>query len=153
MSTDSPYDAPGHMSQEPAAIAAGGLSPDTVEIRIPAAPQHLSAVRAVAADLAMHQDMDLDSVDDLRLAVDEACSSLVRLAAEGRTLTCRFTVLPGEIKVNVWVHSANNAGPSTRGFSWQVLQTLTDTAVSKVTKDGPDYLVRIQLAKRQPHHG
>lgn len=152
MSTDSPYDVPGHSLQEPTAIAESGLSPDTVEIRVPATPQHLSVVRAVAADLAMHQDMDLDSVDDLRLAVDEACSSLVRLAAEGRTLTCRFTVLPVEIKVNVWVHSANNAGPSTRGFSWQVLQTLTDTAISEVAKEGTDYLVRIQLVKRKPDH-
>jgi len=145
-----PPQIPNQPGAEPAVPEANGLPVDAVEVRIPATPQHLSAVRAVAADLAMHQDMDLDSVDDLRLAVDEACSTLVQLAAHGETLACRFTVQPAEIKVNASVRSHSETGPSTRGFSWQVLQTLTDHAVSEVSRHGGAYLVCIELTKRKP---
>ena len=40
----------------------------------------LPAVRAMAGDLAMRMDFDLDAVEDLRLAVDEACATLASIA-------------------------------------------------------------------------
>ncbi|WP_237710434.1 ATP-binding protein [Saccharopolyspora spinosa] len=61
-----------------------------VEVRIAAEAAQLAVMRAVVGDLAMRADYDVDSIADLRLAVDEACSSLVRLAAPEATLVCRF---------------------------------------------------------------
>lgn len=98
-----------------------------VEIRLTAGSEYLSTVRAVAADLALQQDMTLDEVDDLRLAVDEACSMLVPLAAPGAVLRCRFSLGEREIRVHCSVPSAGAARPPMDGFPWQVLVTLTDT--------------------------
>ncbi len=130
-----------------------GEDSDHVELRVGASARHLSAVRALAADLAYQLDMNLDAVSDLRLAVDEACSALVQLAAPASVMTCRFAVAHDEIAVRVSVPSAEEQAPSERGFSWQVLTTLADDVRSEVTNSPDGYLVSIELTKsgaRQP---
>lgn len=122
----------------------------TVEVRTAATAKHLSSVRAVAADLAMREDFDLDSVADLRLAVDEACSTLVQLAARESDLRCRFTAAAGELRVLATVRSAHGNGPAGNTFSWQVLHTLAEEARSEVVQDGGTFLVHIELVKRKP---
>jgi serine/threonine-protein kinase RsbW len=122
-----------------------------VELRLTAGSEYLSTVRAVAADLALQQDMTLDEVDDLRLAVDEACSMLVPLAAPGAELRCRFSLGGEEIKVRCSVPSANGSPPPTDGFPWQVLVTLTDAARCDVEHNGNGEgdLTWIELVKRK----
>lgn len=129
------------------AAPAGTADTDTVEVTVPASPVHLSAVRAVAADLAMREDMDLDTIADLRLAVDEACSSLVELALPGSRLRCRFRIEPGQISCTVCAPAAEDSAPDTTGFSWQVLTTLAEHASTEVNRDGDHYLVQINLRK------
>lgn len=116
-----------------------------VELRLTAGSEYLSTVRAVAADLALQQDMTLDEVDDLRLAVDEACSMLVPLAAPGAELRCRFSLAEQEIRVRCTVANANGERPAQDGFPWQVLVTLTDAVACDVDSD----VTWIELAKRK----
>jgi serine/threonine-protein kinase RsbW len=116
-----------------------------IEIRLTAGSEYLSTVRAVAADLALQQDMTLDEVDDLRLAVDEACSMLVPLAVPGGELRCRFSLAQREIRVRCSVVAAGNERPPTDGFPWQVLVTLTDSVRSDANGDG----TWIELVKRK----
>ncbi|MGW0519750.1 ATP-binding protein [Crossiella sp. NPDC003009] len=120
-----------------------------VEVRIAATALQISSVRAVAADLAMREDFDLDAIADLKLAVDEVCSTLVRLAAPGVVLSCEFRPAAGEITVRAGVLSASDALPRKDSFGWQVLSTLTDSVQATVepAQDG-FHLVRIELAKR-----
>jgi serine/threonine-protein kinase RsbW len=120
-----------------------------VEIRLTAGSEYLSTVRAVAADLALQQDMTLDEVDDLRLAVDEACSMLVPLAIPGAVLRCRFSLAEEEIRVHCSVPSRNGGLPPMDGFPWQVLVTLTDDARCDVDHDGDTDLAWIELVKRK----
>jgi serine/threonine-protein kinase RsbW len=120
-----------------------------VELRLTAGSEYLSTVRAVAADLAMQQDMTLDEVDDLRLAVDEACSLLVPLAADNGKLRCRFSLGDEEIRVRCSVASKAGGAPLTDGFPWQVLVTLTDAAHSDVERDDSGDVTWIELVKRK----
>jgi serine/threonine-protein kinase RsbW len=46
---------------------------DGIELTIPAQPNLLSLVRMTAGVVAARADLDLDGVEDLRLAVDELC--------------------------------------------------------------------------------
>ncbi|MGH3434389.1 MAG: ATP-binding protein [Thermocrispum sp.] len=118
---------------------------DDIEVRLGAEAVHLPVIRAVAVNLAMRADLDLDSISDLELAVDEACSSLIVIAAESSVLTCRFTVGADDIVFRATVESGQGA-PSTGTFGWRVLVTLTDQAESWA-EDGR---VHIALAKAKP---
>ena len=98
-----------------------------VELRTPASTAVIPTIRMVAADLAARADFDLDSIDDLRMAVDDACAMLVRIAAHSAALSCRFTVRSERIEVTaqVDVDDATDALP-TGSFSWRVLDCLAD---------------------------
>ncbi|MDN5859128.1 MAG: ATP-binding protein [Pseudonocardia sp.] len=130
------------------ADSADGAS--TVEIRTAASAALIPTIRAVASDLAARADFDLDAISDLRMAVDEACATLVDLAAPTGTLTCTFRVQAERIQVKAHVEAAQNGiAVSTDTFGWRVLQTLADHVEAQLG-DGDDGtpIVGIQLDKR-----
>jgi serine/threonine-protein kinase RsbW len=139
----------GVTTEEP--TATGG-----VEVRVTAEATQLSVMRAVIGDLAMRADFDVDSIADLRLAVDEACSSLVRLASPSAKLVCRFHTVPEGLAVEAEVVSGDASGPRTDTFSWRVLSALTDsvtTSVKSAGASGDGHVVRIDLTKGRTIHG
>ncbi|WP_312858151.1 ATP-binding protein [Pseudonocardia pini] len=125
------------------AVEAAG---SVVEVRTSASAALIPTIRAVASDLAARADFDLDAISDLRMAVDEACATLVDVAAPGSSLHCEFTVLGEKIEVHARV---DTTGPestvSTDTFGWRVLQTLADEVELRV--DG-GRTVGIRLHKR-----
>ena len=126
--------------------AAHGIAdvPSPVEVRVHADPALIPSVRAVAADLAARADFDLDAVSDLRMAVDEACSALVGLAAEGGQLRCGFTVLAETVVVVARVPVPATTTLRQDTFGWRILTTLTDSA--EVLEGDPGW-IGIRLAK------
>ncbi|GAA3852478.1 anti-sigma regulatory factor [Saccharothrix violaceirubra] len=121
-----------------------------VELRMSADPTQLSIVRAVAADIAMRQDFDLDSIEDLKLAVDEACSTLISLATRGAVLSAHFVVVDGSVRVSTKVGSRRSAPPDRESFGWRVLSALVDSVTTWVAPQPGegDYEVHIDLVKR-----
>jgi len=57
-----------------------------VDLTVPASSEHLRVLRLVAASLAASLGLDIDQLDDLRIAVDELCSLLIEHAPEGTRL-------------------------------------------------------------------
>lgn len=47
-----------------------------IELRVSVPAESIAAVRLVAADLAARADFGLDTIDDVRMAVDEVCNQL-----------------------------------------------------------------------------
>jgi serine/threonine-protein kinase RsbW len=123
---------------------------NTVEIRTPASAALIPTIRAVASDLAARADFDLDAIADLRMAVDEACATLVDVAAPAATLRCVFLVHHERIEVNAEVQADRaDAVISTETFGWRVLQTLADKVSVQHSPDpsGNGPIVGIRLAK------
>ncbi|MBK1784325.1 ATP-binding protein [Prauserella cavernicola] len=126
---------------------------DDIELRLGASLVHLPIIRSVAANIAMRADFDLDAISDLRLAVDEACSTLITRAVPGTTMVCRFTIDDNELRFRGAVTSADDEAPSTASFGWRVLTTLADSAnawVEPAVHDGQGNWVHVELAKRKP---
>ncbi|WP_051116323.1 ATP-binding protein [Amycolatopsis nigrescens] len=123
---------------------------DDIELRLGADLVHLPIIRSVAGTVATRADFDLDAIADLRLAVDEACSTLITSALPGSTMVCRFVIRDGELRFTGAVVSNRSEAPSTATFGWRVLTTLTDSADGWVTSNGVGNLVHIELAKRKP---
>ncbi|SFN06717.1 serine/threonine-protein kinase RsbW [Pseudonocardia ammonioxydans] len=120
----------------------------SVEIRTAARAALIPTVRAVASDLAARADFDLDAISDLRMAVDEACATLVGLAEPGSSLRCTFDVHDERIDVAAQVLTGADATLPTDSFGWRVLQTLADqVAVETGAVDGGRPALTIRLHK------
>jgi serine/threonine-protein kinase RsbW len=122
----------------------------TVEVRTSATAALIPTIRAVASDLAARADFDLDAISDLRMAVDEACATLVDAADPTSVLQCRFLVRPERIRVHAEVESAKpDTVLSTDTFGWRVLQTLADDVevLHTAAADGRRATVGIRLDK------
>ncbi len=120
------------------------------ELRTAASSMAIPTIRTIAADLAARADFDLDSIDDLRMAADDLCDMLVRIAADTATLSCKFTVRPERIEVAADVDVDEGADPLPTGsFSWRVLECLADqvAAVSLPAEPGRRGRVGVTLVK------
>lgn len=97
-----------------------------VEFLVPAQLESLAIVRTLVSALGTLEDLDLDAVADLRLALDEACTALIRCAAPNSRLT--VNVRPREhdlwVSVSAPCTQENVLRPGT--FSWHVISSLTD---------------------------
>ena len=100
---------------------------ERLELKVPTSPTQLPAVRAMAGDLAMRMDFDLDAVEDLRLAVDEACATLASVALGGSPLTVVFEASREGLRIDAWVPTSPGVDVPRDGFGWAVLQTLVDS--------------------------
>jgi serine/threonine-protein kinase RsbW len=115
----------------------------SVEIRIPASPDHVALLRALVGMYAAREDFTLEEVDDLRMAVEEAAVQLLRrvngdrlglvLRTDGTAVRAR---LFGGVDTDEPVMDRES-------FSWTILSALSDelrvdtvegTAVVELTK-------------------
>ena len=99
-----------------------------VELRVPADGVYVSVVRTTTAGLAARLDFLIDDIEDLRIAVGEACAMVLPEADEGSQLVCSYHLAPGRLTVVVAVTAANPDGPEYDSFAWQVLSTLATHA-------------------------
>jgi serine/threonine-protein kinase RsbW len=123
---------------------------DAVEIRLPADSAYLSVLRTATAGLAARLDFTLDEIEDLRIAVDEACAMLLPHAIETATLTCRFELTPDTLTVTVTIPTTRGQLPERDTFSWTVLSAL---AGDVDTGTNAERDVWIQLRKRRTPTG
>ena len=97
-----------------------------VEFRVAAKLENLAVLRTLIAAVGTFEDLDMDTVADLRLAVDEACTRLIRSAIPGSTLV--VVVRPRDsdvvIDASTTCSSPNIMAPGS--FSWHVLTSLAD---------------------------
>ena len=97
---------------------------DVVTLRLPAQGAYLAVLRTAAAGLASRLNFTLDDIEDLRIAVDEACAMLLTRGAEGATLECAFELMPGELDIAVSLPTTDPTLPSRDTFAWTVLTAL-----------------------------
>lgn len=103
------------------------MRPD-VELRLPVDSAYVSVLRATTVSLAARLDFTIDDIEDLRMAVGEACAMVLPSATEGSDLTCAFFMKTGEVTITITVPSALTELPEEDGFAWQVLNALTTHA-------------------------
>jgi serine/threonine-protein kinase RsbW len=121
---------------------------DIIELIVPALPTYLSVVRTATAGLAARLSFTFDEIEDLRIAVDEACAMLLALPGPGdpATLTCRFRVLPEALAVTVSAPVDENAVmPMEQSFAWQVLTA----HAAEVNGSAVHGIASVELLKRR----
>ena len=119
---------------------------DVVTVKLPAASAYLSVLRTATAGLAARLDFTLDEIEDLRIAVDEACAMLLAQALPGTDLTCEFVLTGDAMRISVSVLTVDGEEPSRDTFAWTVLSSLAgavDAAVGSAAR------VTVTLQKRR----
>lgn len=79
-----PHQRDGHTgpgSADDPGTPSGRPGPDVVELELPADPAYLGVVRTACAGLGARLDLTLDEIEDLRIAVDEACTLVLPSSA------------------------------------------------------------------------
>lgn len=118
---------------------------DAVEVRIPADVVYVSTLRLTAASLAARCDLTIDDIEDLRLAVDEACALLLPHASASSTLDARFELAAGRLTVETSVRTGDVAEPDRSGFAWTVLGALASSV--DVRKDAERLAITVTKAR------
>lgn len=120
---------------------------DVVDISVPARGVFVATLRLTATSLAARCDLTVDDIDDLGLAVDEACALLLPHATPDTTLSAHFELESGCLIVATSVHApdADSASPDREGFAWSLLSALA----SDVEVDGSGGTLKITVTKRR----
>ena len=133
-------------AQHGAAQAERETARDQVKVTMPAEGAYLSVLRTATAGLAARLDFTLDEIEDLRIAVDEACAMLLSQAIPGTHLECAFDLDSDQMTITVSVVAAQPRMPARDTFAWTVLSALAGTVDSRL---GPDDQVSIVLRKQR----
>jgi serine/threonine-protein kinase RsbW len=123
---------------------------DRVTVRLPAEGAYLSVLRTATAGLAARLDFTLDEIEDLRIAVDEACAMLLTQAVPGTNLECVFTLGEDTMTIAVSVPCLDPQQPASDTFAWTVLNALAGSVDASV---GPDDVLTIVLRKTRESSG
>jgi len=120
-----------------------------IRLSVPARPDFVHVLRSVAASVAAGLDFSFDDIEDLRLAVDEACAYLLGMQEESSSLTLSIASDPGTIDVLASV-DGQPARTQPSGLQatvvWHLLGALTDEARFEETEGHPG----IRFTKRVP---
>jgi len=120
---------------------------DLITVSVPPETGSVQVLRAVTASVAARMNMPYDGIEDLRLAVDEACAWLLALAEEATSMTLRLRPMDDRLEAVVSIDAAGRAWPPPdleQSLSWKVLSELVDTVALDAEASGPS----IRLIKR-----
>ncbi len=99
---------------------------DTVSLTIPATAGHLAILRTTVGGFAARDQITLDQVDDLRMAVEEAAVQLLRQSRGQRlNMDIETTDLGVEVRLLAQV-DGDDPIIDEGSFSWTILRALAD---------------------------
>ena len=124
------------------------VSGDAIELVVPALSSFVDIVRTATAGLAARLAFSFDDIEDLRIAVNEACAMVLALpgarTVDDAALTCRYQVRPEALVVTVSAPVDPTAAlPATQSIAWQVLRVHA-SEVRGAIEDGH---ARVELRK------
>ncbi len=117
---------------------------------MPADGAYLSVLRTATAGLAARLDFTLDDIEDIRIAVDEACAMLLSQAVPGSSLECTFTLSADDMTIAVSVQSLSPRPPSADTFAWTVLSALAGSVHAQLW---PGDRLAVVMCKSRPSSG
>ncbi|MBV8560927.1 MAG: hypothetical protein JO050_09140, partial [Acidimicrobiia bacterium] len=108
---------------------------------IPASPEFLRLARLAAAGLASRMGFTYDEVEDLRIAIDELCFSLVGNSGRPGTIVLRYWMQDDGLVVEGVGQFEDGMGtsPSLSPLSQQILKAVVDEHELTIGQDGPEF--------------
>jgi serine/threonine-protein kinase RsbW len=126
---------------------------DVVQLTLPVKADLVVLARLTAATVASRANFDIEEIEDLRLAVDELCVSLVQDHSDGR-LELRFTRDEDQIEVEGTFRSlpgrpTGGVVPGAEGLSERILDALVDEHGFETADGTPRAWLRKRRVRQQ----
>jgi len=119
-----------------------------VVVTVPSEAGFVHVLRAVTSSVAARLELPFDDVQDLRIAIDEACAQLLTLEPDAGTLRLQLQPREGGVEALVSVNADVAGGWPPHAFqdtlAWKVLSGLSD----EVAFEMPDQAPAIRILKR-----
>ena len=112
-----------------------------VRLAVPAMPEFLRLARLTAAGLASRLGFTYDEVEDLRIAIDELCFSLVGNRGRPGTITLSYSLLPEGLEVEGTgdFEGGESVTPALSPLSEQILRAVVDEHELRTGAEGPHF--------------
>jgi serine/threonine-protein kinase RsbW len=108
---------------------------EVIDLTVPADPAYLSVMRSATAGLGTHLNLTTDEIEDLQIAVDEACALLIAGREHpDRLLATNFTVDRGTLTIRIDGPAA--VLPDDGSFAWTMLHALSTDLGTGRNDDG-----------------
>lgn len=121
---------------------------ERIRAEVPAKPEFVHILRSVAASVAARLDFPFDVIEDLRLAVDEACAQLlaIRPRASNLDVSIGMTDKGIEIVASADSHPSQWPPPGAEdGLAWKLLGVLIDEVRFTTSESGPSLILTKNL--------
>ena len=122
------------------------MSQQVVRLSVPAEAGWVSLVRSTAVAVASRLELDLDALEDLRLAVGECAAMAVAGAPEGSTLDAVLELEGDQVRVTVSGAGHLDSLPAKDTFAWALLEALVVDISVEQTSDGVAISLRASAA-------
>jgi serine/threonine-protein kinase RsbW len=99
---------------------------ELVELHFPAQPRHLRLARLTASGVATDLGFTIDEIEELRLAVDEACALLIEHAPDAARVELTYQVDGDAIVIDGRCASSNGSSVAVDAVAEAVLKTTLD---------------------------
>ncbi|MFL5738547.1 MAG: ATP-binding protein [Actinomycetota bacterium] len=111
-----------------------------VIVSVPARPEFTQLLRAAVGSVAARVDFTYEAIDDLRIAVDEACARILSVPGTPTTLSLR--IIPDETGIEVVAYTDGEADewPPERfeeSLTAKILDALTDSVSFELVGQSP----------------
>ncbi len=88
---------------------------ETIDLKIPPRPEYISVARLTAAAIAARQDFTYDEIEDLKVAVSEACNALIQSQGDsGEPIALHFVEEADALDISI---TARRSGAGSRLLS------------------------------------
>ena len=108
---------------------------DRVRVEFPANTVNMTIARSVAAAIAVRADLTMDQVEDVRLAMDEATSHMIKIARPDTSVACELWTEGSTVHATLQCASDTSPPPNPEPFAWTVLTALVNSVHLDVQGD------------------
>ena len=129
----------------------GSSTNEIITVSVPPEAGYVHILRAVTASVAARLPISFDGVEDLRLAVDEACAWLLARGRSTSRMTLRLRPLDDRLEAEVSIDAADGPWPPPdlqQSLPWKILSALVDTL--SVDTDGGSPSIRVTTRTLEP---
>lgn len=74
---------------------------DIINISLPSKPEYVSVARLTASYIASQMNFDIEEIEDIKLAVGEACNNVVLHSGSEQTYEMKITNLLSELQIEI----------------------------------------------------